>query len=94
MHESSIAVEICQIAGRIVGQQSLSRVRVVGVRVGDESGVEVTNLNFWLETLLSLPPFGGARPAIEREPGGEIRLSYIEVEEPEEEAIQSAGTHD
>ena len=81
MHEMSIALEVCRIAESHVGQSELSQVIEVGVEVGDDAGVEVDSLEFCLEALLSHPPFGRARPRIERTAGDVLRVSYLEVED-------------
>jgi Zn finger protein HypA/HybF involved in hydrogenase expression len=47
--------------------------------VGDEAGIEPHNLEFCLETLLAEPPFQGATPHIQREPGAALHLGYLEV---------------
>jgi Zn finger protein HypA/HybF involved in hydrogenase expression len=85
VHEMSLALEVCRIAEEQVGIHLLPRVLEVGVRVGDDSGVEPDNLEFCLEALLSRPPFGRARPALEHCPGDELRLSYLEVEDDDPE---------
>lgn len=86
MHEMSIALEICRIAEDQVGRSALGRVREVAVEVGRRAGVEVDNLEFCLEELLSRPPFGRARPVLIRRPGDVLRVRYLEVDEPEEGA--------
>lgn len=82
----SLALEICRLAEEEVGAGSLGRVREVGVEVGDEAGVVVENLEFCLEALLDRPPFGRARPVIERKAGRVLRLSWLEVEDGRTEA--------
>jgi len=81
MHEMSLALEVCRITEEQVGLDLLPRVTEVGVRVGDDAGVEPDNLEFCLEALLSRPPFGNARPVLERCGGDELRLSYLEIED-------------
>lgn len=81
MHEMSIALEVCRITESHVGRASLARVLEVGVVVGDRAGVEPDNLEFCLEALLSRPPFGRARPALERVEGDDLRVSYLEVDD-------------
>ena len=58
-----------------------AEVAVLGLQVGDDSGIEADNLEFCLEALLSSAPFNGAKPVIERLPGDVLRLSYLEVED-------------
>lgn len=81
MHELSVALEVCRMAQERLGPESIGAVRAVGVEVGDEAGIEVGNLEFCLEALLSEPPFHGARPVILRQPGDGLRLAYLEVDD-------------
>lgn len=86
MHEMSVALEVCRLAEEEVGAAALAAVTALGVEVGDESGVVVENLEFCLEALLSRPPFGRARPVMERRPGEVLRLAWLDVDDGEEEA--------
>ncbi len=79
MHEMSVALEICSIAERHVPSGQVSRIVAVGLEVGDDAGIEADNLEFWLEAILSSPPFKNARPVIKRVPGDVLRVSYLEV---------------
>lgn len=81
MHEMSIALEVCRIAEQQVGPAAVGRVVAVGLDVGDEAGVELSSLEFCLESLFSMPPFAGARPVIHRLPGDLLRVSYLEVDD-------------
>jgi Zn finger protein HypA/HybF involved in hydrogenase expression len=81
MHEMSIAMEVCSIAESHVPQEQLGNVVEVGLEVGDRAGVEVDNLQFCLEVLLTSPPFGAAKPVIERVVGDVLRVSYLEVDD-------------
>jgi Zn finger protein HypA/HybF involved in hydrogenase expression len=78
MHEMSIALEVCRMAEERLGVDTDALV-ALGVRVGDDAGVEPENLAFCLEALLAEPPFRGARPTILREPGDALHLSYLEI---------------
>ena len=78
MHEMSIALEVCRIAEE---QADAAQVVRVGVEVGDDSGVEVSSLEFCLEHLLNAPPFAGAAPRIIRVPGDVLRVSYLDVDD-------------
>jgi Zn finger protein HypA/HybF involved in hydrogenase expression len=80
MHEMSIAMEVCGIAEEQVGRDLLSHVLTVGLDVGAEAGVEVDNLEFCLEVLLSEIPFGKAKPKIARVEGDALRVTYLEIE--------------
>jgi Zn finger protein HypA/HybF involved in hydrogenase expression len=81
VHELSVALEICRIAEERLGPGELARLVGLGVEMGDESGLEPENLRFCLETLLSSPPFGAARPVITRLPGDALRVTYLEIED-------------
>ena len=81
MHEMSLALEICRIAEERVGSDDLHLLREVGLRVGLDSGVEPESLEFWLETLLSSPPFGSARAVLDVGAGDDLRVTYLEVED-------------
>lgn len=81
MHEMSIAVEVCRMAEAHVGRDRLANVIEVGLDVGSDAGVEVDNLEFCLEALLSNPPFGRAKPIVEQLPGDVLRMTYLELDE-------------
>jgi len=81
MHEMSVALEVCRVAEAQVGRDRLADVLLVAVEVGDHAGLEVGNFEFCLETLLAHPPFGRARPLIERSRGDELRVQYLEVDD-------------
>jgi Zn finger protein HypA/HybF involved in hydrogenase expression len=81
MHEMSLALEICRITEDQVGRDALCRVREVGLLVGLDAGVEPENLEFCLDALLSHPPFAGARVSMEMEPGDDLRVTYLEVDD-------------
>ena len=84
MHEMSIALNVCRIVAERVGQEKLPRVVKVGLEVGPDSGIDAENLEFWLEVILSEPPFAGARPVIERSAGDVLRVSYLEIDDDSE----------
>lgn len=81
MHELSIAMDVCRIAEAHVEPAMLPRVTEVGLDVGATAGVEFDCLEFALEALLSTPPFGAAVPNIRRLAGGELRVTYVEVDD-------------
>jgi Zn finger protein HypA/HybF involved in hydrogenase expression len=81
MHEMSVALEICRITEEQVGRDALPFVREVGLMVGNDSGVEADNLEFCLEALLAHSPFAGARVAMERSAGDDLRVTYLEVDD-------------
>ncbi|HTS89694.1 MAG TPA: hydrogenase maturation nickel metallochaperone HypA [Gemmatimonadales bacterium] len=81
MHELSLALEVCRIAEEKAVPLPPSAVRSLGVEVGDDAGVEVDNFRFCLESLLSAPPFSGARLELLSRPGEDLRLTYLEVDD-------------
>lgn len=81
MHEMSIALEVCRIAETRLTPEALPRLVSVGLIVGDDAGVEPSNLQFCLDALLAQPPFNGATAKIARQPGDELRVDYLEVDE-------------
>ena len=81
MHEMSIAMEVCGIAEQHVGRDKLASVLKVGLDVGNAAGVEIDNLEFCLEVLLSEAPFGQAKPNITRVEGDVLRVTYLEVDD-------------
>lgn len=81
MHELSLALEVCRIAqARLEGAGPVV-VRAVGVDVGREAGVELSNFQFCLEGLFQEPPFSGAQPLLTEQPGSELRVSYVEIDD-------------
>jgi Zn finger protein HypA/HybF involved in hydrogenase expression len=74
-------VEVCRIAEERLGTREASRLRVVALEVGQDAGLEADNLAFCLEALLAQPPFGNGRPIIDRVPGDDLRINYLEVDD-------------
>jgi len=81
MHEMSIAMSVCRIAAERVGIEKLPCLVEVGLEVGMDSGIELENLEFWLEVMLSEPPFAGARPVIERSEGDVLLVTHLEIDD-------------
>ena len=52
MHELSLALEVCRLAGEVLEREGGVSVRSIGVEVGDDSGVEFENFRFCLDALL------------------------------------------
>ena len=69
------------MAGERLDPEALPRLVTVGLEVGDESGLEVANLDFCLRALLCSPPFSGALPVITQLHGDALRVTYFEVED-------------
>jgi Zn finger protein HypA/HybF involved in hydrogenase expression len=81
VHELSLALEICRIAERTVGHERLPLVRELELEVGTDSEVEIANLSFCLESLLTHRPFVGASHRIVRVPGSDMRVLSLEVDD-------------
>ena len=81
MHELSVALEVCRMAEAQVGRAAVPQVVTVALEVGDDAGVEVGNLQFCLEALLTEPPFSNAQPVIHACRGDVLRLAYLEVDD-------------
>ena len=81
MHEMGVATEICRIAEHKVGTAMAPQLRRVAVVVGSEAGVEPSSLEFCLDALLALPPFGSASSDITLEPGDALRVDFLEVDD-------------
>ena len=64
-----------------VGRDAVAQVVTVALEVGDDAGVEVSNLQFCLEALLTEPPFSNAQPVIHVCRGDVLRLAYLEVDD-------------
>lgn len=81
MHELSVANEVCRIAEAHLGTGEAHRLRVLVIEVGNDAGLEPANLEFCLEALLALPPFGRARPRLVARSGDTLRIDSLEVED-------------
>ena len=81
MHELSLALEVCRMARDRLPIDSAIRVVSLGVEVGRDAGIEVANFRFCLDALMLEPPFVGARTDLVEQPGPDLRLSYIEVDD-------------
>jgi Zn finger protein HypA/HybF involved in hydrogenase expression len=81
MHELSLALEICRLVEERLAPAERPRLVRVGLAVGNDAGVEADNLAFCLETLLGEPPFGRARPVLERIPGADLQMRFLEVDD-------------
>lgn len=81
MHELSLALEVCRLAGEVLEREGGAGVRAIGVEVGDDAGIETENFRFCLTALLTEPPFLGARAELTSAPGDDLRLAYVEVDD-------------
>lgn len=80
MHELSLAIEIGRLAAEKLGPDT-PMCRVVGVEVGDSSGVEPNALEFCLQAVLADPPWVDARPVVHRRTGDIFQVTYFEVDD-------------
>lgn len=81
VHELSIALDVGRIAGEQAGPAGAGRVVTVGLNVGADAVIEVANLEFCLDLILSQPPFRRARACISRPPGDDMRVTYLEIDD-------------
>jgi len=81
VHELSLALEVCRLAGDVLVRERGAAVRAIGVEVGDDAGIEIENFRFCLTALLTEPPFVGARAELQAAPGDTLRLAYVEVDD-------------
>jgi Zn finger protein HypA/HybF involved in hydrogenase expression len=81
MHELSMALEVCRLAGEVLTREQGAAVRGIGVEVGDDAGIELANFRFCLDALLTEPPFTGATADLRTVPGESLRLTYVEVDD-------------
>lgn len=77
----SLAQEVCYIAERQVPPDQVGRIVTVGIEVGTDAGIEPNSLIFWLEFLLTSPPFKAARPVVDQVEGNVFRVTYLEVDD-------------
>ena len=81
MHELSLALEVCRMAGEVAEREAAAAVREIGVEVGKDAGIELDNFRFCLETLCTEPPLTGARAVLLPALGDTLRLAYVEVDD-------------
>jgi len=81
MHELSLALEVCRMAGNVLERERGIGVLSLGVEVGADAGIELANFRFCLDALLTEPPFVGARAELLPAPGDTLRLTYVEVDD-------------
>jgi len=81
VHEMSVALEICRMVEAHAPPYGLTSVVIVGIDIGDDAGVEPSNLEFCLDALLTHPPFRAAKPVLHRCDGDVLRVSYLEIDD-------------
>ncbi len=73
-------MEIGRLAEAKLGA-SVARCVAVGVEVGRRSGVEPSALEFCLESVLSYPPWTGARAVLTCPDDDRFQLTWVEIED-------------
>ncbi len=76
-----MALEICRVVEDRLGSSRLPQLVELGLEIGASATLEVANLQFCLDTLLSHPPFAGATVVIARADGEDTRVSYLEIDD-------------
>lgn len=76
-----MALEICRIAEAQAAPRPASAIVTVGLELGERCTLVADNLGFCLETLLAAPPFAKAAVAVERVPGDDCRVAWLEVDD-------------
>lgn len=91
MHELSLAMEVCRV---LEGQLSLAQqaqLITVSLEVGTDAPVEMANLQFCLDALLSQPPFAGATVLLTPMAGDDLRVAYLELDDERAVPVGAAG---
>jgi len=76
-----VALEICRVIEAQLSPSQRPQLVELGLEVGDDTMIEVANLQFCLDTLLEHPPFAGAATVITRGGGHDTRVSYLEIDD-------------
>jgi hydrogenase nickel incorporation protein HypA/HybF len=80
MHELGIAQEIMKIVEGELARQPDARIRTVGLRIGEFSGVDTDSLSFCFECLKRETALEPAELRIERASADELDVTFIELE--------------
>ncbi len=92
MHELSLALEIARVLETTVLAPQLRQIITVNLEVGQDAGIEMANLQFCLDALLTQPPFAGATVTVTSVAGGDLRVGYLELDDERTSAGDRAGT--
>ena len=92
MHELSLALEICAVLEQQLRPHQLPQLVAIGLDVGADANIEMANLQFCLDTLLTHPPFAGATVEVTSVPGEELRIGYLDVDDERPTLMASAGS--
>ena len=74
-------MEICSVLEQQLDPSQLAQLVTVGLDVGEDAGIEMSNLQFCLDALLTQPPFAGAAVTVTSVPGGDLRVGYLDVDD-------------
>ena len=74
-------MEVARIAEENAGTRGAASVLAVELEVGSDAGVEISNLEFCLDVVLSQPPFQRAKAVIQRSAGDVLRVLSLEVDD-------------
>ena len=74
-------MEICRVIETRLEPAQLPQLVALGLDVGDDTTLEVSNLQFCLATLLANPPFAGAEVSIARSGGRDTRVTFLEIDD-------------
>ncbi|MDX2182881.1 MAG: hydrogenase/urease maturation nickel metallochaperone HypA [Gemmatimonadaceae bacterium] len=91
MHELSLAMEVCRV---LEGQLSITQqtqLVTVSLEVGTDATVEIANLQFCLDALLSQPPFRGATVRLTPVAGEDLRVAYLELDDERTAPVGAGG---
>jgi Zn finger protein HypA/HybF involved in hydrogenase expression len=91
VHELSLALEICAVLERQLPPHQLPQLVAIGLDVGEDANIEMANLQFCLDTLLTHPPFAGATVEVTAVPGEELRIGYLDVDDERPMPLDAAG---
>ena len=89
MHEMGIASSVLEAVEAEAALRKACRIASIGLRIGDLAAVDEDSLRFCFEVLTKDTDFEQTAIKIERTPGPELDLAYLEVEE--DDGTDSAG---
>jgi hydrogenase nickel incorporation protein HypA/HybF len=82
VHELSIAQSVVEAVTKEVESRPGALLRKVGMRIGELAGVDPDSLRFCWECLTRETGFEGVTLEIEHRDGGELDLTYLELDTP------------
>jgi Zn finger protein HypA/HybF involved in hydrogenase expression len=91
MHELSLAMEVCRVLESQLTESQRAQLVTVSLEVGTDAAVEIANLQFCLDALLSQPPFTGAAALLTPVRGDDLRVAYLELDDERAAPMAAAG---